>query len=275
MTDTPTPRLVATDLDGTLLDSGGRVSARTRGVLDALDAAGVPVVFTTGRPIRWMEELWDAVGGHGLAICSNGGIVYDVARREVRAARTIPGEVLLDVARLLRHEVPGTVFALEKTTGFAKEPDFMPRLAVNLAPDVPTAPLEDLVDGEVVKLLARHEEHEPEPYWELVAAALGDQVVTTWSSTGTLVEISAAGVTKASTLALVAAEMGLGPADVVAFGDMPNDLPMLEWAGTSYAMANAHPSVRDLADHRAPHHDEDGVATVLADLFGLSLDPSR
>ena len=84
------PRLVATDLDGTLLDSEGRVSVRTRAVLDELDAAGVPVVFTTGRPIRWMEELWEAVGGHGLAICSNGGIVYDVARREVRTARTIP-----------------------------------------------------------------------------------------------------------------------------------------------------------------------------------------
>ena len=275
MSDTPTPRLVATDLDGTLLDSEGRVSARTRAVLDELDAAGVPVVFTTGRPIRWMEELWEAVGGHGLAICSNGGIVYDVARREVRTARTIPAEVLLEVATLLREDVPGTVFALEKTTGFAKEPGFMPRLAVNLAADVPTAPLEDLVDGDVVKLLARHEDHEPEPYWERVARTLGEQVVTTWSSTGTLVEISAAGVTKATTLATVAAEMGLGPADVVAFGDMPNDLPMLEWAGTSYAMANAHPSVQDLADHLAPHHDEDGVAAVLADLFGLPSGPSR
>ena len=64
--------------------------------------------------------------------------------------------------------------------------------------------------------------------------------------------------------------MGVGAEDVVAFGDMPNDLPMLEWAGTSYAMANAHPSVHDLADHRAPANDEDGVAAVLTELFGLS-----
>ena len=64
--------------------------------------------------------------------------------------------------------------------------------------------------------------------------------------------------------------MGIGPRDVVAFGDMPNDLPMLEWAGTSYAMANAHASVRDLADHLAPANDDDGVAVVLADLFELS-----
>ncbi|WP_439937808.1 Cof-type HAD-IIB family hydrolase [Nocardia sp. N13] len=263
------PRLVATDLDGTLLHSDGTVTARTRAVLDVLDARGVPVVFTTGRPIRWMADLWEAVGGHGLAICSNGGIVYDVARREVRTARTIPAEVLLDVAALLRAEVPGTVFALEKTTGFAREPGFMPRLKVNLADDVAQGSFEDIVDDTVVKLLARHEDLEAEPYWQRVADVVGEQVVTTWSSVGTLVEISAAGVTKATTLASIAAEMGLGPEEVVAFGDMPNDLPMLEWAGTSYAMANAHASVQALADHLAPSNDDDGVAAVLSELFAL------
>ena len=267
---TEVPRLVATDLDGTLLHSDGTVTDRTRAVLTELDALGVPVVFTTGRPIRWMDELWDAVGGHGLAICSNGGIVYDVARRQVRTARTIPAQVLLDVAALLRAEVPGTVFALEKTTGFAREPEFMPRLSVNRVGDVDQGTLEELVDDSVVKLLARHEDLEPEPYWKRVAEVVGEQVVTTWSSVGTLVEISAAGVTKATTLATIAAEMGLGPGDVIAFGDMPNDLPMLEWAGTSYAMANAHESVQELADHLAPANDDDGVATVLADLFSLS-----
>lgn len=266
----PTPRLIATDLDGTLLHSDGTVTDRTRAVLAELDQRGVPVVFTTGRPIRWMVDLWEAVGGHGLAICSNGGIVYDVAQQQVRTARTIPASVLLEVAALLREQVPGTVFALEKTTGFAKEPGFMPRLRVNQAPDVDSGRLEDIVDDTVVKLLARHEHLEPEPYWQQVAEVVGEQVVTTWSSVGALVEISAAGVTKATTLAAVATEMGLGPADVLAFGDMPNDLPMLEWAGTSYAMANGHQSVRDLADHVAPGNDEDGVAAVLSELFGLS-----
>ena len=122
----------------------------------------------------------------------------------------------------------------------------------------------------MVKVLAVHRDLDPEDFWRQVEAAVGDLVTTTWSSTFALVEISAAGVTKATTLARVAAEMGLGAEDVVAFGDMPNDLPMLEWAGTSYAMANAHASVRDLADHLAPRNDEDGVAVVLADLFGLS-----
>ncbi len=265
------PRLVATDLDGTLLHTDGTVTERTRAVLAALDDLGVPVVFTTGRPIRWMETLWEEVGGHGLAICSNGGIVYDVAQRAVRTARTIPVDVLLDVGAAIRSAIPGSTFALEKTTGFAREHDFMPRLKVNAAPDVPSGTLEEIADDTVVKLLARHEEIGPEDYWRRVEEVVGERVVPTWSSVGTLVEISAAGVTKATTLASLAAELGAGPQDVIAFGDMPNDLPLLEWAGTSYAMANAHPLVIELADHTAPHNDDDGVATVLDRVFGLSV----
>ena len=98
---------------------------------------------------------------------------------------------------------------------------------------------------------------------------MGHLVTTTWSSTGALVEISAADVTKASTLALLCDELGVTREEVVAFGDMPNDLAMLRWAGTSYAMANAHPSVLDLADRRAPSNEDDGVAAVLEELFEL------
>jgi hydroxymethylpyrimidine pyrophosphatase-like HAD family hydrolase len=83
------------------------------------------------------------------------------------------------------------------------------------------------------------------------------------------VEISGPGVTKASTLALLCEELGVAPDEVVAFGDMPNDLAMLRWAGTSYAMANAHPSVVALADRQAPSHEDDGVAAVLEELFRL------
>ena len=263
-----TPRLVATDLDGTLLHPDGTVTARTRAVLDELDRLGVPVVFTTGRPIRWMEELWADVGGHGLAICSNGGIVYDVAERRVRDFSAVPREVGMQVAELVRAAVPGTTFAIEHTSGWASEGDFPHH------PDdretLRQGAWESIYVDDVVKVLAVHRELDPEDFWRQVEAAVGELVTTTWSSTFALVEISAAGVTKATTLARVAAEMGLGAEDVVAFGDMPNDLPMLEWAGTSYAMANAHGSVRDLADHLAPRNDEDGVAVVLADLFGLS-----
>ena len=261
------PRLVATDLDGTLLHSDGTVTDRTRRVLEELDARGVPVVFTTGRPIRWMESLWDDVGGHGLAICSNGALVYDVSRRQVRDFRAVPREIGIRVADQVREAVPGTRFAIEHTGGWASETDF-PRHPDDRAERV-SGDYAEIYRDDVVKILAVHPELAPEEFWRQVEAVIGEQVVTTWSSSMALVEISAAGVTKATRLAAMAHEMGVAANDVLAFGDMPNDLQMLAWAGTSYAMANAHPSVLDLADHVAPANDEDGVAAVLAEIFDL------
>ena len=259
--------LVATDLDGTLLHTDGTVTDRTRRVLAALEERGVTVVFVTGRPIRWMQTLWHHVGDHGLAVCSNGGIVYDVPGRRVAQARTISREVGLEVAETLRAAVPGTTFAVERTESFGHEPEF--RSQADRVPgfDPQVAPLPELFDGSVVKMLARHEALPPEDYWRLVEAAVGHAVTTTWSSVGALVEMSAAGVTKASTLELLCAELGFAAEDVVAFGDMPNDVAMLEWAGTAYAMENAHPLAKAAADRVAPRNDEDGVAQVLEELF--------
>lgn len=262
----PTPvRLVATDLDGTLLHIDGTVTARTREALIAVEERGVTVVFVTGRPIRWMEDLWEHVGGHGLAILSNGGILYDVHARSVRMSRTIPVGVGLEVAAVLRKAVPGTTFAVERLEGFAKEPGFVSR--VPPPPDLTVGPLEDVLDDTAVKLLARHEDLDPEQFWAEVESHVGGLVTTTWSSAGALVEMSARGVSKASTLELLCRDRGIESSQVLAFGDMPNDLPMLEWAGTSYAMANAHARVQEVADHVAPANEEDGVAVVLERLF--------
>ena len=260
-------KLVATDLDGTLLHTDGTVTERTRGVLTALEERGVTVVFVTGRPIRWMDDLWQHVGEHGIAICSNGGIVYDVRRHAVIEARTITRSVGLQVADLLRTAVPGTVFALEKSDGFAKEPSYRPHAEV--PPGQVIGELSEVYDDNVVKLLARHEDLPPQRFWREVEDLVGHLVTTTWSSSDALVEMSGHGVTKASTLAAYCTERGIRRDEVVAFGDMPNDLPLLKWAGTAYAMANAHTSVFPDATHTAPPNDEDGVAVVLEQLFGL------
>jgi Cof subfamily protein (haloacid dehalogenase superfamily) len=260
-------RLVATDLDGTLLHTDGTVTARTREVLNAVEELGVTVVFVTGRPVRWMDALWEHVGGHGLAIVSNGGILYDVHNHEVRMARPIPLDAGLEVAKRLRDAIPGTTFAMERIEGFAKEAGFMPR--VPPPTDLRVGPAEEILDDQVVKLLARHEDAEPEEFWAEVESHVGHLVTTTWSSLGALVEMSAVGVSKASTLELLCADRGIDASQVVAFGDMPNDLAMLEWAGTSYAMANAHPAVLDLAGRVAPSNEEDGVAAVLSELLDL------
>jgi hydroxymethylpyrimidine pyrophosphatase-like HAD family hydrolase len=174
---------------------------------------------------------------------------------------------VLEVADVVRRELPGTAFAVEKVDGFGKEPTYRPD-----APDVPglrVAPLEEIADDGVAKLLALHDRLAPAEFWKRVEELVGDRVTTTWSSVGALVEMSAAGVTKATTLARLCGERGITPDQVIAFGDMPNDLAMLEWAGTGCAMANAHESVLAATELHAPPHDEDGVAQVLEELFAL------
>jgi HAD superfamily hydrolase (TIGR01484 family) len=258
---------VATDLDGTLVRSDGTVSDYTRGVLDELDRRGVPVVFVTGRPLRWAEDVFEYVGGHGLAIVSNGALVWDVSREAVHLTRPIQPELGLEVCRELREAVPGTTYAVETLAGIGLEPDFMERHPI--PDDTRRAPVEELFSEPALKLLARHEELGPQEFWDLAEETVLGRLVITWSSATSLLEISAAGVTKASTLALLCEDLGVRADEVIAFGDMPNDLPMLAWAGTAYAMEDAHPTVVEAAQHRAPGHDDDGVARVLAGVFDL------
>lgn len=261
------PRLVATDLDGTLVRSDGTVSPYTAEVLSAVEAAGAIVVFVTGRPLRWAEEVFEYVGQHGLAVVANGALVWDVGRHDVHLMRPIDPAVAIEACGLLRAALPGTTFAVETVGGIALEPEFMERYP--LPEGARRAPITELFGEPVVKLLARHEELGPQEFWDLAEEALGGRLVITWSSSSALLEMSAPGVTKASTLALLCDDLGIAADDVIAFGDMPNDLPMLAWAGSAYAMADAHPTVTEAADHVAPGHDEDGVARVLAGVFGL------
>ena len=262
-------RLVATDLDGTLLRSDGTVSDLSRDVLAALDERGVPVVIVTARPLRWMDDLWSLVGGHGLAIVSNGAAVYDGARGEVREITGIDGEVGLRLTEAVREAVPGATFAIECVTGIRRDPDYVDRHPV--PEGSPRGSLAELWDEPALKLLVQAADGaDPVAFREAVVAAIGDVATPTWSGDH-LVEVSAAGVTKAVALERLATELGHGPEDVIAFGDMPNDLPMLGWAGTSYAVANADPLVLEAADHVAPTNDEDGVARTLARLFDVSL----
>ena len=262
-----TPRLVATDLDGTLVRSDGTVSAYTREVLAEVERLGVPVVFVTGRPLRWAEEVFDYVGDHGLAIVSNGALVWDVAGDVPRLERPIEPALGLEMCRALREAVPGTAYAVETLAGIGLEPDFVERHAV--PEGARRGGIEELFREPALKLLARHEKLEPQEFWDLAEEVVRGRLVITWSSTTALLEISGPDVTKATTLALLCAELGVAAEDVLAFGDMPNDLPMLRWAGTAYAMADAHPTVTEAATRVAPGHDEDGVARVLAGVFDL------
>jgi Cof subfamily protein (haloacid dehalogenase superfamily) len=261
------PRLVATDLDGTVVRTDGTISARTVQALKQVEAAGATVVFVTGRPTRWMTPIAEVTGHTGLAVCANGALVYDL-----RAQRVVQRfEMSLDVAREvvdgLRRALPGVAFAAESSAGFAHEPSYRTRYEVLPAPSVREA--EELLEGPVVKLLVRHEHRDSDDLLAAAREVLGDLVEVTHSTNGpALLELSAAGVSKATTLARLCQDLGVDSSEVVAFGDMPNDLPMLAWAGTSYAVANAHPTVLAAVGNRTASNDDDGVAQVLESLYG-------
>ncbi|MFJ9693808.1 HAD family hydrolase [Kitasatospora sp. NPDC101183] len=269
----PALRLVATDLDGTLLCSGGTVSDRTAAALAAAEAAGVQVVFVTGRPPRWMQQLSAHIGGHGLAICSNGGAVVDVRRGELLESFPLPVDTALAVVEVLRAKLPGTAFAFEYPEGFAREPEYeVPMWGEQT--DHPIGPAEELlghggpVQG-LFKLLAKHPDLDPDTLLTEARTAAGHLAEITRSAPIPLLEISAPGVTKASTLARWCAGHGIDRSEVVAFGDMPNDLEMLAWAGTAYAVANAHPQVLAAVQRHTVSNEQDGVAAVLERLLQL------
>ncbi|MFJ9540038.1 Cof-type HAD-IIB family hydrolase [Streptomyces sp. NPDC101225] len=265
------PRLIATDLDGTLLRDDKSVSPRTVAALAAAEQAGIEVFFVTGRPARWMDVVSDHVHGHGLAICGNGAAVVDLhggpgAHRFVKV-RELARDNALDAVRLLRDAAPGTMYAVEQTYGFHQEPDYpkmhmetpdhLARAEELLAPDGPGGA------EPVLKILAYHPSLDPDAFLATARLAVADRANVTRSSPSALLEISGPGVSKASTLALCCAERGISYEEVVAFGDMPNDVEMLTWAGRSFAMGNAHPDVVAAASGRTVANNDDGVAVVI------------
>jgi len=259
------PRIIATDLDGTLLRSDGTVSERTQAALTLAEAAGLCIVFVTGRPPRWMEVVSTVTGPHGIAICSNGGAVYDVRRKELVASFPLRRQDALAVVGALRAELPGVGFAFEYPDGFASEARYDSPMWDDSGALRWIAPAEEILASDagdqVFKLLARHPTLEPDEFMRRARAVAGQYAEITRSSP--MLEISASGVSKATTLAQWCAERGVTAEEVVAFGDMPNDLPMLAWAGTAYAVANAHPLVLAATANHAADHDEDGVAEVI------------
>ncbi|RSN56697.1 hydrolase [Streptomyces sp. WAC 04229] len=269
------PRLIATDLDGTLLRDDKSVSPRTVAALAAAEKAGIEVFFVTGRPARWMDVVSAHVHGHGLAICGNGAAVVDLhggpgAHRFVKV-RELARENALDAVRLLREAAPGTVYAVEQTYGFHQEPAY-PKLHMEVPDDL--LPAEEILapggraaDEPVLKILAFHPDLDPDGFLTVARLAIGDRANVTRSSPSALLEISGPEVSKASTLALCCAERGISHEEVVAFGDMPNDVEMLTWAGQSYAMGNAHPDVIAAASGRTVANNEDGVAVVIERLL--------
>jgi Cof subfamily protein (haloacid dehalogenase superfamily) len=259
-------RLVASDIDGTILGHDGKISGRTVRAFHACREAGVELVFVTGRPPRWLHPLQDQLGHTGTVICSNGAVVWDLDADTLVSARTLTIDAVLEARRVIKRLRPAALFAAETLTGFHLEPGFIENGSSELLSEFTPAPLAEtlMTDDAVVKFLAIVREGTPDDFLAEVAPAVGHLASATHSSPGVpMLELALPGVNKAVTLAEYAAALGIAAEDVVAFGDMPNDIEMLRWAGHGYAMASGHPEAIRAAGQQAPHFDDDGVAQIL------------
>lgn len=256
---------IATDLDGTLLRSDLTVSERTVRALRTASAEGMLVALVTGRPVRWLRRVYDQLGVLYPAVCANGAVVYDPTEDRMLHVNPLVPAVLAQLCQRLRSAVPSARFAVEIEDGRTlwHEADYPLRWDVDDPAVRPVTSLTELTSVAAVKLLVRAGERDPDEFTSLVTQCLDGLAEATHSSSSGLVEISAAGVTKAAGLAWLCERHGVPAADVVAFGDMPNDLPMLAWAGHGVAVANAHPAVIAAADEVTATNDEDGVADYL------------
>ncbi|WP_431780502.1 HAD family hydrolase [Streptomyces chumphonensis] len=261
--------LVATDLDGTLLRSDETVSPRTRDALTAATAAGAAHLVVTGRSVPWTRHLLDALDYRGLAVCGQGGQVYHagehrlltsvtldrrLARLAVERVEAVTGPLLLAAAR---DGLDGEVVA---TAGYRVLPGPLP---VRACPD-----RDELWAAPLAKLYLQHPELSDDALAKAAREAAGALVGVTVAGPD-LVELLPPGLSKATGLSLAARRLGVRAAGTIAFGDMPNDVPMLRWAGYGVAMADAHPDLRDVADEVTASHDDDGVARVLERLLAL------
>ena len=207
-----------------------------------------------------MRVLAADLGLDGSAVCSNGAITLDLASGEVVQTQPLATEVAARLVQELRTRLPGILFAAESEE-IALEPGFA---AWEWEPPAGTRYADglELVAEPVAKLIVRHETHALEAIAEAARELAGDDAAVTIPGPWT-VEISAAGVSKAAALAELCTDLGVSQDEVVAFGDYPNDLPMLEWAGHAVAVANAHPDVLRVADEITASNADDGVAVVL------------
>ncbi|MCB0950666.1 MAG: HAD family hydrolase, partial [Mycobacterium sp.] len=261
--------LVATDVDGTLLDDDETISPRTRAAVLAAVDGGAQFVLATGRPPRWVRPIVDQLGFAPMAVCANGAVVYDPSTDRIISARTLSTDVLGELAEIATRVIPGAGLAVERVGSSAHDaatPQFVSSPGYEhawLNPDNTEVSVADLLAAPAIKLLIRKAgAHSADMAAEL-ARHIGTEGDITYSTNNGLVEIMPLGVSKATGVEELARPKGISEAQIVAFGDMPNDVPMLSWAGLGVAMGNAHPDAIAAADEMTATNVKDGVARVL------------
>ncbi|KFK90493.1 hydrolase [Streptomyces sp. JS01] len=267
----PTPpayALVATDLDGTLLCPDDTVSARSRAALGLAAASGARHLIVTGRPVPGIRALLADLAYSGLVVCGQGTQLYDADTGRLLRSVALDREAADTALGKIEAEV-GAVFAAVDQDGV----DGVTLIEAGYRMPNPTLPAQrvssrdDLWERPVIKVLVRHPELGDDALAAVARGAVGDLATVTMAGPGT-VELAPRGVDKGTGLAAAAELLGIGAERTVAFGDMPNDLPMFAGSGLRVAVGNAHPELRAAADEVTLSNAEDGVAVVLERLFG-------
>ncbi|MEU3790479.1 HAD family hydrolase [Streptomyces fructofermentans] len=255
--------LIATDLDGTLLRGDDTVSDRSRAALAKAVEGGARHLVVTGRPVPRVRPLLDELGSRGLAVCGQGAQLYDAAENRMLWSVTLDRELAETALGKIEAEV-GEVYAAVDQDGVDGltliEPGYeMPHPTL---PAVRVPRRAALWAAPISKVLLRHPRLSDDELASAARGAVGSLASVTMSGPGT-VELQPCGITKATGLALAAGRLGLTSAETIAFGDMPNDIPMFDWAAHGVAMANAHAELRAVADEITLSNEDDGIAVVL------------
>ncbi|MDQ1038078.1 Cof subfamily protein (haloacid dehalogenase superfamily) [Streptomyces sp. V3I8] len=259
--------LIATDLDGTLLRGDDTLSDRSRTALAMAVGAGARHLVVTGRPAPRVRPLLEELGSRGLAVCGQGAQLYDAGANRMVWSVTLDRELAEVALGKIEAEV-GEVYAAVDQDGVDGltliEPGYeMPHPTL---PAVRVLRRDDLWTQPISKVLLRHPLLSDDELATAARGAVGSLASVTMSGPGT-VELQPCGTTKATGLALAAEHLGLTSAQTVAFGDMPNDIPMFDWAARGVAMANAHPELKAVADEITLSNEDDGIAVVLERMF--------
>jgi HAD superfamily hydrolase (TIGR01484 family) len=252
------PKLVALDVDGTLVDETNAIRPAVRDAVRSMAEAGVPVVIATGRAVPGAMEVCERLDlPDGLAVCSNGAVL--IGYRPLEIVHAVTFDASEAVRRVLEH-VPDAFVAVEEIgVGYRVNQPFP---TGEIAGSITTEDVDSLISEPVTRVIIRAPHHDPHEFLELVEG-LGLSDTNYYIGYTAWLDLAPLGVSKASGLEVVCERLGVAPADVLAIGDGFNDVEMLQWAGRGVAMGQSPRQVKETADAVAGTWDEDGVAREL------------
>lgn len=263
----PQRKLIALDIDGTLVDHDGHMTDEVRDAARAVVAAGHEVIIATGRSLGAALPIVEQLGiERGYSVCSNGGVTLRVDSGIAQGFEIID-RVTFDprpALVALRQRLPTAKYALEDDDGnfLATEP-FQD---ASFGAETRTVDFEGMLDASAVRVVVFSTDSTAEQFGEAVEA-IGLHGVTYSVGWTAWLDIAAAGVTKASALELLRRRLDIDPSHTVAIGDGRNDIEMLGWAARSVAMGQSPDEVLAAATEVTASVYDDGAAKVLRTLL--------